>query len=192
MRFGGGPKGLATVGGIRIVDRVAHALRAVARELILVSNAADASSWMPGVAVARDVRPEGGSLIGLHSALSSAPARDGALVVAWDMPFVTADLLVLIIEAKDDHHYAVLPEGPGGLEPMCAYYSRRCLPAIGAALDAGDLRLSAFVERLPSIQRVARSAVARTGDPARLFFNVNTPADLAAAEAMAAEAPPSR
>jgi molybdopterin-guanine dinucleotide biosynthesis protein A len=180
---------LATVGGVRIIDRVANALRAVAPELILVSNAADAAHWMPGVAVARDARPERGSLVGLHTALSSSTASDGALVVAWDMPFITAALLSLIIEAKGDGAFAVVPEGPSGLEPMCAFYSRRCLPAIDAAIDGGDLRLSSFIERLSNVRRVVRSAVARVGDPLRLFFNVNTPGDLAAAEAMAG-APP--
>jgi molybdopterin-guanine dinucleotide biosynthesis protein A len=177
------------VGGIRIVDRIASALRAVAPDLILVSNAADAASWMPGVAVVRDVRNERGSLVGLHTALSTASASDGAIVVAWDMPFLTADLLELIVEAPPGDDYAVLPEGPHALEPMCAFYSRRCLPAIDAALDAGDLKLSSFIERLPSVRRLARSAVTRIGDPKRLFFNVNTPDDLAAAEAMAAAAP---
>ena len=67
-RFGGEPKGLQTVGGRRIVDRVATALRAVTDELILVSNAADAADWMSDVTIVPDARTERGSLVGLHTA----------------------------------------------------------------------------------------------------------------------------
>src|SRR5205085_1702057 len=56
VRFGGRPKGLESVGGIRVIDRVATALRVVTSELIVVSNDPDAVRWLPGLAAQRDVR----------------------------------------------------------------------------------------------------------------------------------------
>jgi len=47
MRFGGAPKGLRRVGGDRIIDRVAAALGATTSELIIVSNAPEATHWIP-------------------------------------------------------------------------------------------------------------------------------------------------
>ncbi len=175
-RFGGEPKGLQRVGGERIIDRVAAALRAVADELILIGNAPDASRWLDGVAVFADARAERGSIIGIHTALSHA--TDGALVVAWDMPFVTASLLALIAERATRSPYAAVPESARGLEPLCAAYSVRCLPFIDAAIGEADFRLSALLERLPWLERISRSEVATLGDPSRLFMNVNTPNDL--------------
>jgi molybdopterin-guanine dinucleotide biosynthesis protein A len=170
------------VGGARIIDRVAASLRAAVSELMLVSNASDATEWLPLVSVRGDVRPERGSLVGIHTALTCA--RRDVLVVAWDMPFVSPVLLQLIRDRAHSSAVAVIPEGPSGLEPLCALYTPDCLPIIEAALDAGDLRLSNMIACLPSVERIPARDVERLGNPSELFFNVNSPDDLAIAEAM--------
>lgn len=153
-------------------------------EILIVSNDPHARDWLPGIAVIRDQRPERGSLVGLHAAL--AHATDFALVVAWDMPFVTAPLLTLIRDRAVRSGRAAVPEGVTGPEPMCAAYPRTAVDVAAAAIDSGDLKLSRFVDRLGEIERIPADEIARFGDPARLFFNVNTPADLERAERLAA------
>ena len=124
-----------------------------------------------------------GSLVGIHTALSYA--QGPILVVAWDMPFVTRALIDLLIERSARSNYATIPESaPGALEPFCAIYTPACLPAIEAQLGADDLKLGHMLDLLPSFERVSASDVARIGDPARLFFNVNSAEDLAKAEQM--------
>jgi len=183
-RYGGRAKGLEAVGGRRILDRVAGALADAADELLLVANDPDADGWLPGVRVAADVRPHAGSLGGIHAALVHAGGP--ALVVAWDMPFVTAPLLRALRALGGDADAAV-PESDSsrrGLEPLCAYYGPACIPAIERRLDAGDRRVIAFYDDV-RLRRLDAAAVARFGDPALLFLNVNTPAELALAEAHA-------
>jgi molybdopterin-guanine dinucleotide biosynthesis protein A len=184
-RFGGAPKGLERVGGRRIIDRVAGALREVTDELLLVANADGAERWLPGVRVVRDVRTGAGALGGLHSALTHAATP--ILLVAWDMPFVPASLLGELRRLGDAHAApdAVLPESDGsrrGVEPLCAWYAPTCLAAVEQTLDAGDLRVVGF-HPLVRVERMPLERVSAFGDPARLFSNVNTPADLAVAEA---------
>jgi molybdopterin-guanine dinucleotide biosynthesis protein A len=182
-RFGGEPKGLSHVAGVRIIDRVAGALRGVAADLIVVSNAVESATWLPRIRVVSDVRPERGSLVGLHTALSYAATT--VMIVAWDMPFVSADLLRLIRNRGPLEAFATVPEGPSGLEPFCAMYTPACIPFIEAALDAGELRMSKLLARLPSLTRVSTAELTPVGDPARLFFNVNDLRDLKLAEEMA-------
>lgn len=182
-RFGGEPKGLRTVEGVRIIDRVATALRGAFDRLILVSNAPDAEDWLPDASVIRDVRPERGSLIGIHTALSAA--RDDVLIAAWDMPFLNAPLIGMIHARLSPAVFAAIPETSTGLEPFCAAYSLRCLPLIESAIVAGELRVSALIDRLPVVRRIGPSELREAGDPDRMFFNVNTAEDLAAAERMA-------
>lgn len=200
-RFGGAPKGLELVDGRRIIDRVASALRQVTDDLLLIANAEGAEHWLPGVRTARDVRVGCGALGGVHAALHHAQAP--ILLAAWDMPFLSPTLLGELRmlgesgEAPDalltsrelafdvDPVDAVLPESDGsrrGVEPLCAWYHPRCLSAIERALDAGDLRVIAFHEAV-RLKRVPIQRVRDFGDPARLFANVNTPADLGAAQA---------
>ena len=189
-RLGGARKGLLEVGGTRIVDRVAAALAGAADDLLLVANDADAAAWLPGARLTADVRPGHGSLSGVHAAL--ACARGAALVVAWDMPFVTAPLLAglrLLGEPHGGGVDAVVPRGPGGRrEPLCAYYAPSCLPAIERHMDAGERRLSALLDAL-RVRYVDGAALAAYGATDVLFANVNTPDDLARAAERAAASP---
>ena len=158
-RFGGRPKGLELVGGRRIVQRAAGALAQVSDGLVLVADAEDAASWLPGTPVVRDRVRGAGALGGVHA----APSESAAGLVD-----------------------AVVPEGTpeGAPEPLCAYYAQDCLAAAEAALAAGEYRLGAFLERL----RVRRLPYARAldwGDPRQLFLNVNTPATLLEANRLA-------
>lgn len=185
-RFGA-PKGLATVRGVRIVDRVAAALRDATPHLRLAANAPEAAEWLPGVPVIRDAMPGGGGLRGVHAAL--ARERRPVLVVAWDMPFVSGALLRdLVARLARTNALAAVPvsASPVGLEPFCACYAPACLAPLEAALAGGHAGAARFVRSLPAVAWMTESDVAAFGDPARLFFSVNTPADLARAEAMAA------
>lgn len=182
-RFGGAPKGLERVGGRRIIDRVAHVLRAVTDDLLLVANSGDADRWLPGVRTVRDVRVGAGALGGLHTALTHA--EQDILLVAWDMPFVSAALLGELRRIGESEDWdAVLPESDGsrrGVEPLCAWYAASCRSAVERTLDAGDLRVVGFHAQV-RVARLPLDRVLAFGDPSRLFANVNTRDDLVAAE----------
>lgn len=195
-RFGGAPKGLELVGGERIIDRVAAALRPVTDELLLVANAPNADAWLPGVRRERDLRTGAGALGGLHAALTHA-GGNSILLVAWDMPFVPSALLAALrargesaterasgtenaVDAMSTVD-AVLPESDGsrrGVEPLCAWYAPGCLAAVEATLDRDDLRVIGFHD-LVRVARFPLDDVRVFGDPAVIFSNVNTREDLA-------------
>lgn len=185
-RYGGRPKGLERVGGRRVIDRVAESLREAADSLLLIANDPAASAWLPDVPIAADVRTNCGSLGGIHAAI--VRAGKPVLVVAWDMPFVPAALLRALRDAGAGAD-AALPESGSrrGVEPLCAYYSTTCVPAIERRLDANDMRVISFFEDV-RVERLPEQDVRRFGDPAVLFMNVNTPDDLALAERHAADA----
>ncbi len=182
-RYEGVPKGLLRVGGERILDRLVAAFTAaLGAAPLLVANAPDAPDWHPGLRVVRDLRPGTGALGGLLTAVKAAPAP--VVVAAWDMPFVTPALLTALAEGLGDRD-ALLPAsaGPRGLEPLCAAYGAGAGPAIAAALDRGERRAIGFHDGA-NVGILSHERVARLGDPARLFFNVNTAEDLARAEAL--------
>jgi molybdenum cofactor guanylyltransferase len=167
-----------------VLDRVASALRAASDELLLVANDPAGDAWLPGVRRVGDLRAGLGPLSGIHAALTYS--NGDVLVVAWDMPFVSPALLVELRRQRAAHA-AVVPESTSGrLEPTCAFYTTACVMEIERWLDSGRSEATAFVEQLPGAHRVPVAEVARFGDPARLFFNINTPAALHDAEALAA------
>lgn len=183
-RYGGRPKGLVELGGRRILDRVVDVVAAVTGEApLLVANAPDAGGWRPDLRTVPDVRRDSGSLGGIYTAVASGPGP--VLCVAWDMPFLTADLLrALITGATSGAYDAFLPESDGrrGVEPMCAVYGPACGPAIERQLERGDLRAIGFHAEV-KVGTLSLERVRAFGDPDELFFNVNTPADLERAEA---------
>jgi molybdopterin-guanine dinucleotide biosynthesis protein A len=180
-RFEGRPKGLELVGGRRILDRLVDAMTAaLGGPPLLVANAPDAAAWRPDLRVVPDIRPGLGSLGGIYTAVLEAPAP--VVVVAWDMPFVTPALIRLLAAGLDAAD-AFLPrsEGRRGLEPLCAAYGPACRDAIAGSLEAGDLRAIGFHAAI-RVGILPLADVERLGDPALLFFNVNTADDLARAD----------
>ena len=185
-RFGGRPKGLELVGGRRILDRLVDVcVDAFGRLPLLIANAPDAPTWRPDLRVVPDLRPGLGAVGGILTAVMVAPAP--VVVVAWDMPFVTAPLLRLLA-ARLDGADAVLPASGSrrGVEPLCAGYGPACGPAIEQAIAAGDQRAIGFHAGV-RVTVVAVAELRTLGDPARLFFNVNRPEDLDVAGRFAAE-----
>src|SRR6478736_4974283 len=144
-RYGGRPKGLELVGGVRIVDRLVAAMAEVfSTPPLLVANDPGAAEWGTGLAIHPDIRPGEGALGGLLTALTIAGGAP-VVVAAWDMPFVPSSLLRELAEGLTAHD-AFLPASDGrrGVEPMLAAYGPASLPAISAALDRGDRRAIAF------------------------------------------------
>ena len=183
-RFGGRPKGLAVVGGRRILDRVVDAMvEAFGTPPILIANDPAAAEWHPGLELRADVRPGEGALGGLLSAVE-AGAGAPVVVAAWDMPFVPPALLRELAAGLAAHD-AVLPASDGrrGVEPLLAAYGPACRDPIVAALDRGDRRAIAFHDAV-RVGILPLERVRAHGDPADIFFNVNDDHDLSQAEAV--------
>ena len=146
-----------------------------------------------GIPVFPDLLPGEGPLGGLLTALEVSSAEVVA-VTACDMPFLNPALLLaqrdlLLVEGAD----VVIPRSADGLEPLHAVYRRGvCLPAVRAALAAGERRMTAWL-RAVRVREMA-PAEALAVDPDGLSFtNINTPEEFARAEREAArrEGPPS-
>jgi molybdopterin-guanine dinucleotide biosynthesis protein B len=138
-----------------------------------------------GLPVVADARPDAGPAVGVYTALMASPAPR-TLCLACDMPFVTAALLDRLADLAPPLD-ALVPRADDGIQPLCAVYSRRALPALDAMLDEGELRLDRVVERVP--MRYADVGTLDVGDPRALFFNVNRPADLEVARHLAGGLP---
>ncbi len=175
-RFGGRAKGLARVGGRRVIDRVYATLCHAGARPIVVSGRAHADAWLPGVLTVADARPGCGSLGGVHTALAVTAGLGavGVYVVAWDMPFVSAAALVRLRDAARDGMAAIPVHPDGRSEPLCAWYTVGCLTTAARLLETGERRAGALADQVGAV----RVPVARLSDAPRLFVNINTPDDL--------------
>jgi molybdopterin-guanine dinucleotide biosynthesis protein A len=174
-RFGGAPKGLARIGGERIADLVLSALGASTDRQIIVANDTSARDWFPGFRIVPDAEVGMGPLRGLATALQSAEGS-AVLVVAWDMPFVTAGLLRALRGEGERERASVMPVhgAAGQLEPLCAYYRPDALEICLRLLGEGERRAQALHAALPGARVLSGAALAREGDPERLFASVDS------------------
>ncbi|HEY3068634.1 MAG TPA: molybdenum cofactor guanylyltransferase [Methylomirabilota bacterium] len=182
-RMGGEPKALMTVGGKRIIERVIEAVVPAVDDVLLVTNSPDLYAFL-GLPMVPDVYPDSGSLGGIYSGLKAAPA-ESAFTVACDMPFLHPDVVHLLV-ARAGEGDVVVPRAGDQLQTLHAVYAKGCLPHIEARLLAGLFKIVGFFDEVRVVE-VDEAQVARHRDPALVFMNVNTPAELARARQLAAE-----
>jgi molybdopterin-guanine dinucleotide biosynthesis protein A len=176
-RFDGRDKGALVVDGRTIRDRQIHELSAITGDILLVGGRA----CHPGARSIGDLVEGCGPLGGVHAALSAARG-DAVLVVACDMPYVTAPLAAHLLDLSQDADI-VVPRTSRGYHPLCAVYTRRCLPAIARRLADRQLKMSDLFAELRT-RTILRDDIDRFGDCDRLLANVNTPDEYASLEAL--------
>src|SRR6516164_8648294 len=136
-RFGGRDKGALLVDGRSIRERQLSELSILTTDILIVGGAASPAG--DGARFVEDRLPGLGPLSGLHTALSVA-AGDATVVVACDMPYLSAAFLGYLLELTCEAA-AVVPQTRTGLHPLCAAYTRACLAPAAGCLAHGRLRM---------------------------------------------------
>ncbi len=123
-----------------------------------------------------------GPLAGIYTGLRRTRTEFN-LFLSCDLPFMEAAFLhVLCQRALASQADVTVPLSPsGGVEPLCAVYRRRALQAIRASLDAGENKVSRFFSRV-RCEIIPWPEIANCGFAPRIFENMNTPEDYAAAK----------
>jgi molybdopterin-guanine dinucleotide biosynthesis protein A len=186
-RFGGRDKSALVVDGRTILDRQLTMLSTVTDDVMVVGAPQVARRLQPGdFRVIPDVVPGCGPLGGLHAALTAARG-DAVLLVACDMPFVTAPFAAYLLSLAADADI-VVPRTERGYHPLCAVYTRACLEPVATRLAEGRLRMRELVNEMRT-RVVPVEEIDRFGDRHRLLANVNTPAEYAGLEALQGHKP---
>lgn len=183
-RMGGRDKALATLGGRTLLARAAARLGPQVGRMALSVNGDPARYALPGVDPVADEDsgrhgPLAGVLAGLRWA-QSLPAPPAALVsAAVDTPFFPPDLAGRLAAATEGRSAVAVAASAGVRHPTFALWPLALADDLAAYLASGGRRVGAFIERHPHV--AVEFAVTGGLDP---FFNINTPADLVAAEEM--------
>jgi molybdopterin-guanine dinucleotide biosynthesis protein A len=169
----GHDKAFLELGGRSLIEIVLERIRAVAAEIIVVTNTPQRYAHLAARLVS-DIYPGVGTLGGIHAGLTAATC-DRALVVGCDMPFLNPPLLAY--QASLAAHYdVVVPRMDGLLEPLHAVYSRACLPLIEAKINAGQWQAFSFYPQV-RVRHVERDEMAHFDPELLSLWNVNTPED---------------
>jgi len=178
------PKAFLKVGGLTIIEREVRALGSVFSETLIVARDPAAFAGL-GPRVVLDSPEFGrlsGPMLGLYSGLLEAK-NGSALVVGCDMPFISPGLAGWLAGLIGGHDM-VIPRVGGYPEPLFGVYSKGVLPVLSDALKGGVRRLQ-DVFGLLDVLYVDEGRMRPLDPDLKSFINVNTPADLMRAEAIA-------
>jgi molybdopterin-guanine dinucleotide biosynthesis protein A len=171
-RMAGENKAFLEVGGHSILNRLLAGLRPVFEEILLVTREPQIYTGLP-VKVVLDLYEDRSSLTGIHAALVNAVA-DFGFVVPCDTPFLQPAVIQMLLDALEPDLDVVVPQLDDHYEPLCAIYSKTCIPEIEAQLDRGDYKIINLFDRM-KVKTLSRDQI-KTADPELLsFLNVNTP-----------------
>jgi molybdenum cofactor guanylyltransferase len=182
-RMGGGDKGLKTLGGRSILERVIERVRPQVDALVLNANGDPARFAAFGLAVVPDgvegfPGPLAGVLAGLEWARMNAPQARWVASFPGDAPFVPRDLVARFLTATDKDAAELACARSGDQEhPVVGLWPVRLADALRHALAQEGMRK---VDRWTARYRLA--VIDFADQPVDPFFNANTPEDLAEAE----------
>jgi molybdenum cofactor guanylyltransferase len=199
LRMGRDKAGVA-LAGRPLLDHMLDKLQMLGLQARVAGLRAPAAN--AAVEVLSDAHPDCGPLSGLETALQKSDAAL-VLMLGVDLPLLETEFLLWMLErAATTGAMATIPWVGSAPQPLCAVYRRELLGRVTEALNSGDYKLMAAVERAAGssidgggmdcfdVERVAATGAWRSTRPAHWqFMNCNTPEDLTLAAAFLAGAP---
>jgi molybdopterin-guanine dinucleotide biosynthesis protein A len=159
-RFGS-PKALAVFDGETLAERAYRVLGTACESVIAVGKTVDELPLsFPVVDDRSDIRA---AMVGLAAGLRAA-TTDLCLVLPVDLPHMTPDALLLLVDGVEGVDAAVPQTGP-----LPGVYRRNILPAVAERIEARDFALHRLLGEL-------RTRVVELDES--LLWNVNEPSDL--------------
>lgn len=123
--------------------------------------------------IVEDIRHGEGPLAALETVMTRVPA-DYYFLTAVDLPFGNPELAGELYGSMGEADVCLIQRKTRGVEPLFAFYSRRCLPAITAALDRGERSFYRGLLPFVKVQKVPENRFLQE-KLARSLFNANTP-----------------
>lgn len=173
-RFDGRNKAFFRLSGKRIIEPIIEVFRRVFDDILIVTNTPlEYLEW--DVNLASDIFPERSSLTGIHTGLFYAK-NPYIFVTACDTPFISEEMVRLVLSEITPGIAAVMPETPAGTEPLFAAYARETLPAVEHHLREQKFKIQRVFSRM-RVRKISSARILEKDPDLRTFFNINTAVD---------------
>ncbi len=169
----GQDKALLEYNGRTLLRAQVERAREIGAQEIFVSVRPDAHKAVPGCRVLRDLQPGCGPLAGIERGLEEATSPF-LLALAVDMPFLSASVLLSIVEQCGES-FGSVPALSGRLEPLAAIYPKQAHPLVVQVMAENRLRARDFALACVKARLLKIFEVAEKDFPA--FANWNRPED---------------
>ncbi|MFQ5753503.1 MAG: NTP transferase domain-containing protein, partial [bacterium] len=169
----GKDKALLTFDGKAMIKHVIETVLSRVNDVMIISNQPEFYASL-GLPVYPDEIQSCGPLAGIYTALRHSTSRH-CLVVACDLPFISKSMIQFLCENCAAYDVLVF-ESESGLEPLCAVYSKNCLPIIQEQIKNHRYRVSDFYEKVNT--HIVRLNPELVFYDSKAFMNINTREEL--------------
>jgi len=163
----GTDKGLMLLNSEPMISYLIKLLKPIVEEVIIVAKSEKYKVF--GLSVFPDKMALKGPVGGIYSGLFHSNTEK-VFVVSCDTPFITQELVQLIIDA-DNGNDVVISKHNDKLEPLIGLYSKNGMDVFKNCIDQDKLKLIKVLDRLDTkIIDLDKSEV-----DSSVFYNINTP-----------------
>ncbi|NOZ62874.1 MAG: molybdenum cofactor guanylyltransferase [Calditrichaeota bacterium] len=171
-RFGS-DKTLVDFQGAPLLLRVVNIVKNFTRDIVIVTNSPEKLTFLP-YRKERDLIANCGPLGGIYTGLCHSN-HEKNIVVPADMPFISAECIQYLLDQSEKADVTV-PVHDNKYEPLCAIYSKSCIPIIKKQLESGDNQVFAFYDKVNTMKL-------NFGEELHfyhrhIFYNINSVRDL--------------
>jgi molybdopterin-guanine dinucleotide biosynthesis protein A len=171
-RFGS-DKALLTLNGKNLALTIYQRLYKLFKEVYFVSNKPNKYNQF-GDRVFEDIIPGKGTLGGIYSALHYA-TDEYCFITACDLPFLDKGL-IQTLWARASKTDIIAPVWKSNIEPLVAFYHRRCLSEIEKAIKQNERMVKGFWKSA-TVAMIDVTKFYSLAQLEKIFFNINTPDD---------------
>ncbi|MCF8104812.1 MAG: molybdenum cofactor guanylyltransferase [Desulfohalobiaceae bacterium] len=174
--MGGINKGLLQLQQESFLERLQKVLKPFVSEIILVTKSPRLYQGMGFRKVISDIYKVRSSLAGVHAALVQAE-NSHVFLSACDAPLLKPELVRHLLACTSSEDEVVVPASDEYFEPLCAVYSKSCLPVIESLLDRECLKISNLFSRI-RLKKIPYRSLQQYDPRLESFINVNSLQDL--------------
>ncbi len=127
--------------GKTFIELQIELLREMFDEIFISANTPSEYEYL-NLPVFKDIYPDKGPLGGIYTSLINSSSFH-TFMLACDMPFVESGLIKHLKDLTKEYD-VVIPKSEKGLEPLHAFYSKKCIDPIKRELDENNLRIISF------------------------------------------------
>ncbi len=182
----GADKAWVLIDGRPMIECMLAAAQPVADRLAIVVHPANpnlaqyeqlAARWQ--AELLPDLHDYRGPLGGIETALRHDCEGETVLILACDLPFVTAEFLQFLqgIQAAERCDLTVPLDAQERPQMLAGIYTQACLPHVASMLAADQLKAQWLQERVQT-RRVRLAEYSHLAAAERLLHNINAPTDL--------------
>jgi molybdenum cofactor guanylyltransferase len=166
-------KALYPFKGKPLVQIVIETIKNLTKKIIIITNSPDKLDFL-NYKKYNDIIPGAGSLGGLYTGLYHSN-HDLNIVLPCDMPFISQECIQFLVKNSNGYDITV-PIHNNMFEPLCAIYSKTCLPYIKNQIESEDYQVFQFYDKVKTKQLVFSNKLPFYHK--NLFLNINTKSDL--------------